>query len=156
MNKEALQRLKVVPDGQEAWLSYDNYLELKHLFEAAPLTRPEQPSNSSYRRLHRFLTTVAGLDLPLDEQAIHFNAFVLIRRGYQVETITPQEYDDLVRLLDGLAEPAGDDMDLYETGGHRALYEYLTRQMGLSVPAGRGPAWHRAQDLVKKYEAEPG
>jgi hypothetical protein len=72
-----------------------------------------------------------------------------------VETITPQEYDDLIRLLDGLLEPAGDDMDLYETGGHRALYEYLTRQMGLSVPAGRGPAWHRAQNLVKKHEAEP-
>ncbi|OQY27048.1 MAG: hypothetical protein B6243_13445 [Anaerolineaceae bacterium 4572_5.2] len=40
------------------------------------------------------------------------------------------------------------------TGGHRALYDYLSKGLGLSVREGRGPAWHRANDLVKHYESE--
>ena len=54
----------------------------------------------------------------------------------------------------GLEQPGIDDTDLYETGGHRDLYNYLTKGMGLSVQPGRGPAWHRAQALIKKYEDE--
>ncbi len=71
----------------------------------------------------------------------------------EVEEITPQEYADLVRLLDGLEQPAQTDMELYEFGGHRDLYNYLTRQMGLSVEAGRGPVWYRARALVENHLA---
>lgn len=155
MNKQKVLSLNVVPEGKEAWLSYDEYLELKRLFEATPIpAEADTTDNSPYFQLYRFLTTQAGLDLPFDETAIHSNAFTLIRRGYQVETITSREYKNLCQLLAGLEEPTPDDTDLYDTGGHRALYDYLTQQMGLSVQTGRGPAWHRARNLIKKYEAE--
>ena len=82
MNKADILQLIVIPDGQEAWLSYDHYLELKRLFEAAPLPSTEETiDNRLYIDLYRFLTEVAGLDLPFNEAAIHFNAFALIRRG---------------------------------------------------------------------------
>jgi len=155
MNKQTVLSLNVIPEGKEPWLNYDDHLTLRRLFEAAPLpAEAELADQRSYRQLHRFLTEVAGLDLPWDELAIHFNAFGLIRRGYRVETITPAEYEHLRQLLAGLEEPALDDMELYDTGGHRALYDYLTRRMGLSVEPGRGPVWRRARDLVAKYETE--
>jgi hypothetical protein len=153
MNKQELLQRNVVPDGQAAWLTYTQYLELKRLFEAAPL-----PSDKTtyleglYLELYRFLTEVAGLVLPPEESSIHFNAFALLRRGYQVESITQAEYDALRRLMADLEEPAVDDLELYEIGGHRALYNYLTRVMGLPVQKGRGPAWHRANILIKTHE----
>ena len=73
-----------------------------------------------------------------------------------VENITQAEYEHLLTLMDGLEKPSIDDMDLYDTGGHRDLYSYLTKGMGLSVQPGRGPAWHRAEALIKKYETESG
>jgi len=88
----------------------------------------------------------------LNESAIHFNAFVLIRRGYQIEEITVEEYNQLLRLRDGVAEAHIDDMALYEFGGHRDLYNYLTNRMGLSVQKGRGLVWHRAKALIDKHE----
>lgn len=155
MNKEELLQLNVLPEGKAAWLSYDQYLTLKRLFEAvAPPAEREMVTDQGYLELHRFLIQVAGLTLPLTEAAIHFNAFALIRRGYKVETITSEEYDHLCRLMSGLAEPSPDDMDLYEAGGHRALYDYLTKGVGLAVQPGRGPVWHRAKALIEQYEAE--
>lgn len=56
--------------------------------------------------------------------------------------------------MDGLEQPTIDDTDLYDVGGHRELYNYLTKGMGISVQKGRGPAWHRANDLIEKFEAE--
>ena len=155
MNKAELLQLNVIPDGKEAWLRHDDYLKLKRLFDGLPLpSTAETTASSQYVDLHRFLTEVAGLELPLNEAAIHFNAFALIRRGYQVEPITPQEYEHLLQLMDGLEQPDVDDNDLYDTGGHCELYDYLTRNMGLTVQAGRGPAWHRAAKLIEKYKAE--
>lgn len=155
MNKTELLQLNVIPEGKEAWLNYDHYLELKRLFEALPVpTTKETTTDLQYLNLHRFLTDVAGLKLPLNEAAIHFNAFALIRRGYRVETITTDEYQQLRRLMEGLEQPGLDDLDLYEVGGHRKLYTYLTRGMGLTAQQGRGPVWHRAKALIEKYEAE--
>jgi hypothetical protein len=71
--------------------------------------------------------------------------------GAKVEEITETEYLGLIRLMDGLEQPDRHDMDLYDTGGHRDLYNYLTRQMGLAVEAGRGPVWYRAQSLIESY-----
>ncbi|MCB0211613.1 MAG: hypothetical protein KDJ52_19910 [Anaerolineae bacterium] len=153
MNKAEILQLNVIPEGKAAWLSYEQYLELKRLFGAVPLPSAEETTdNFDYMALHRFLTEVAGLELALDEAAVHFNAFALIRRGYQVEAITLEEYEQLRRLTDGLEQPDSDDFDLYDTGGHRALYDYLTRRMGLPVQVGRGPAWYRAKALIDKYE----
>jgi hypothetical protein len=155
MNKADILQLNAIPDGQEAWLSYDHYLELKRLFEAVPLPSTGQTTaDRPYIDLHRFLTEVAGLKLPFNEAAIHFNAFALIRRGYRVETITAEEYKQLCRLMEALEQPSMDDLDLYDTGGHRELYNYLTKAMGLSVQRGRGPAWHRAKALMEKYETD--
>lgn len=155
MNKAEVLQLNVIPEGKEAWLSYDQYLELKRLFEAVPLPATEGTTdNLRYIDLYRFLTEIAGLELPCNEASIHFNAFALIRRGYQVETITTEEYQQLCQLMQGLEQPGIDDSDLYSTGGHRELYNYLTQEMGLAVQQGRGPAWHRAKALIEKYESK--
>lgn len=155
MNKDEVLQLNVLPDGKEPWLSYEDYLKLKQLFETIPPPSPTKNTDDSrYLCLYQFLTEVAGLELPASENAIHFNAFALIRRGYKVEMITQKEYQRLVQLMDGLERPSIDDMDLYDTGGHWELYLYLTKVMGLSVQKGRGPAWHRGNALIKKYEAE--
>lgn len=154
MNKHDVLKLNSVPEGKEPWLSYDDYHRLKRLFEAVPLSTGENDvTDDRYLALHHFLTQIAGLTLPLNEAAIHSNAFTLIRRGYKVEDIIPAEYARLRDLMDGLPEPDPDDEDLYETGGHRMLYDYLTQGMGLPVQRGRGPAWHRANALIKRYEA---
>jgi hypothetical protein len=71
--------------------------------------------------------------------------------GNNIELITDQEYQCLIELMTNLDQPAEDDEDLYETGRHRELYDYLTKTMGLSVQKGRGPAWYRAAALIKKY-----
>jgi hypothetical protein len=152
MNKQAILELNAVPEGKAAWLNYENYLQLEQLFEA--VEAPGQGSlDPKYAALYDFLVKVAGLTLrlPRSQAAIHFNAFTLLRRGYAVEEITETEYKDLVRLMSGLEQPVKTDMDLYDFGGHRDLYNYLTKQMGLFVPPGRGPAWYRAQALIEKY-----
>ena len=150
MNKQDFLKLNAVPEGKEAWLSYENYLELERLFEAVDL--PGQGDlDDNYAALYDFLVRVAGLELPRSQAAIHANAFTLLRRGYKVEEINKTEYQNLVRLLDGLEQPAKTDMELYDFGGHRDLYNYLTQQMGLFVPPGRGPVWYRATALIEKY-----
>lgn len=147
MNTDTLLQLNVVPEGKTAWLTFDQYQELKNLFEAVSPFSPE--IDTAAFRLHRFLTEVARLDVPVNVEAIHFNAFVLLRRGYKVEEITEKEHQDLLRLMDDLEQPDPDDMELHEVGGHRNLYNYLTIQMGISVPKGRGPVWFRAKRLVE-------
>ncbi|HEY84319.1 MAG TPA: hypothetical protein G4N96_04290 [Chloroflexi bacterium] len=155
MNKYVLKQLNVVPEGKEPWLSYNERSRLQHLFDAVPLSdEKKNVDNFAYLELYWFLTDIAGLNLPFDEATIHYNAFVLLRRGYKVESITDAEYAQLHRLMDGLETPDIDDAALYDTGGHRALYDYLSKGLGLSVREGRGPAWHRANDLVKHYESE--
>lgn len=53
--------------------------------------------------------------------------------------------------MDGLEQPHKTDWELYETGRHRDLNNYLTKTMGLPVQAGRGPVWYRAQALIEKF-----
>ena len=153
MNRETLHRLNVIPEGKAAWLNYEEYQTLKAIFEGISLpdndTRITDPT---YFQLYDFLTNVAKLPVPPTEIALHFNAFTLIRRGYNVEEITAAEYEHLSALLAEVAPAEIDDLELHEVGGHRALYHYLTRIMGLSVKPGRGPVWHRATDLVTHYE----
>ncbi len=153
MTKQELLQLNVVPEGKEAWLSYDQYMELKRLFDALPPPSLHSlNADAAYARLHHFLADVAQLQIPYDKTAIHFNAFVLIRRGYKVEQITKTEYESLQRLMDGIEQPDTNDMVLHEVGSHRAVYDYLRKGIGLSVQAGRGPVWHRAKRLVEVYE----
>lgn len=152
MNREEILKLNVIPDGKDAWLSYDRYQELKSLFEAVnPPASDKDIVDSQYTQLHHFLANIAKLHVPLNEFAIHFNAFALIRRGYQIEEITAEEYHQLLYLMDGLEQAHSYDMALYKFGGHRDLYDFLTKRMGLSVQKGRGPVWHRAKALIDKY-----
>lgn len=159
MNKEEILQLNVLPDGQEAWLSYDQYQDLKRIFERVELPSTDQAiMDRSYFPLYEFLTKTAKLPVPRNELAIHVNAFTLIRRGYNIEDITAEEYRQLLQLMAEVDPTDREDMELYEYGGHRNLYTYLTKQMGLSVEKGRGPVWHRAKALVDKYELthQPG
>lgn len=151
MNKQDVLKLNAVPDGKAPWLSYENYIKLGQLFDS--VNPPDQNvMDENYTALYNFLVTVAKLKLPMDTAYIHFNAFALLRRGYKVEDITEAESLALVRLMAGLEQPDKNDMDLYDTGGHRDLYNYLTQQMGLWVEAGRGPVWYRTQSLIEKHQ----
>ena len=153
MNKDTILHLNVLPEGKEAWLSYDQYQELKQVFEAVELPSDEGDIQSeAYLKLYDFLTNVAHLSVPMKEEAIHFNAFALIRRGYKIEEITDEEYEQLLELMATADQANIDDMSLYDFGRHRDLYNFLTHKMGLSVRAGRGPVWHRAKDLLNHYQ----
>lgn len=82
MKKQDFLKLNVVPEGKEAWLSYENYQELERLFEAVDVPGPGE-LDDSYLALYDFLVRTAGLTLPRDKASIHFNAFTLLRRGYK-------------------------------------------------------------------------
>ncbi|MEM7029765.1 MAG: hypothetical protein AAF629_09380 [Chloroflexota bacterium] len=153
MNKEEILQLNVIPDGQEAWLNYDQVEDLKEIFDQVEIPSGDTHQiNDGYLQLFDFLTNIADISVPLNEAAIHFNAFALIRRGYKVEDITSEEYQHLLRLMTDADQTHIDDMDLYVSGSHRDLYTYLTQNMGLPVKAGRGPVWHRTKALIEKYE----
>ena len=153
MNKETVLQLNVVPEGKEAWLSYDQYQELKAIFQDINLPSSQTTiDDKSYFKLYDFLTTIAQLPVQANEYALHFNAFALIRRGYKIEEITTREYEQLSALMMEVSQADIDDMELDDFGGHRALYRFLTNTIGLSVKQGRGPVWHRAKDLLDQYE----
>ena len=60
MNKKTLLQLNVIPEGKEAWLSYDQYQELKTIFEKIALPSDETSiQDQSYFKLYDFLTNVA-------------------------------------------------------------------------------------------------
>ncbi len=153
MNKKTILQLNVLPEGKEAWLSYDQYQELKRVFEAVGLPSNEiSIQDKAYFKLYNFLTDVAQLSVPMNEAALHFNAFALIRRGYEIEEIMPEDYEQLAKLTANTDPADIEDMVLHDFGGHRDLYNFLTSKMGLSVKPGRGPVWHRAKDLLNHYE----
>ncbi len=59
MNKEEVLQLNVIPDGKEPWLSYDNYLELKKIFESVNVPSSNKDIvDSEYVQLDRFLRRV--------------------------------------------------------------------------------------------------
>ena len=153
MDKEALLKLNRVPDGTPAWLDYKAFRRLQGLFEAlAPPEETDGLGDEDYFHMYVFLADVAGIEVPESQEAVHLNAFVLIRRGYKAEEITGPEYERLLELLDGTEEPDRDDMALHDFGDHRALYEYLSEGLGVYVEPGRGPVWCRARQLVEAYE----
>jgi len=155
MDKEALLKFNRVPDGKPPWLSYKAFRKLQRLFEKlAPPEESKALEEEDYIRLHDFLSEVAGIKLPESQEAVHMNAFVLIRRGYQVEEITETEYARLTQLLEGTEEVYPDDLELHDFGNHRALYTYLSEGLGVFVEPGRGPVWHRARQLIEHYEKE--
>ncbi len=100
MSKQTLMQLNVVPEGKLPWLDYGNYLRLQRLFDALPLPDEEAAENSFlYPELYWFLTDIAGLTLPFDEATIHYNAFVLLRRGYKPErSITAMDTQKAKRI----------------------------------------------------------
>ncbi|NJM52667.1 MAG: hypothetical protein HC846_04270 [Blastocatellia bacterium] len=151
--QKVVSTLNCVPQGMAAWLTYDQYQDLRSLYAALenPLTEIG-PLSANYVAMHDFLLRVAKLVVPETAAAIHFNAFALLRRGYVQEELTEAEYTRLRQLLDGAEQPDIDDMTLHDEGTHRAIYNYLTRGFALSVAKGRGPAWHRATKLVNAYE----
>lgn len=86
MNKRDLLRLNTVPEGKAAWLSREQHDELRRLFDALPLPETQTAEAAmAYARMHSFLNHIAQVSVLDDQAAIHFNAFVLIRRGFKVE-----------------------------------------------------------------------
>jgi hypothetical protein len=154
LTKEEILKLNRVPEGRPAWLSYADYRRLQQLLESL---KPPSPGHAlhhpDYVRLYDFLNADAGLDLPETEDAVHLNAFLLLRRGYHVESIMTSEYQQLVGLLEYAAPADLDDMTLHDFGSHRDLFTYLRTNLGLFVEVGRGPVWHRARKLCDAYEA---
>jgi hypothetical protein len=151
-SKDALQKLNCIPEGKPAWLDYKAYRRLKALFETLePPTDSAGLNTEAYLRLHDFLLDAAGIEVPSAQDAVHYNAFVLLRRGYRTEEITENEYRQLSHLMKGTEPADPDDMDLHDFGNHRQLYDYLTEGLGVFVEAGRGPVWHRSQKLLEHH-----
>ncbi len=139
-----------VPEGRHAWLSYTDYRKLRTLADAAV-----GGDDAALAPLQAFLERTAGLSLPsdIDGEALRRAAFTLVRRGYRVESIDPGEYGWLLVLFEVAQRADSDDMELAETGAHRAIYTFLMQRLGLDVEAGRGPVWHRAAKLLEVYRA---
>ena len=79
-------------------MSYSDYLELDALFQAVGMPLSDDESiRPVFANLHDFLAHTAKLAVPKSEAAIHFNAFVLLRRGYKVEELTGAEHQKLSR-----------------------------------------------------------
>lgn len=150
MGQVTIRALNKVPEGKTAWLPYIRYQELRRLFNDVDL--PEFAAlDEKYFRLHRFLCEVLGDDLPETKESIHQNAWTLLRRGYEIETITEDEYLRLKALFNACNETDNDDMELHPEGSHRALYNYLNHGLGLFIEAGRGPVWYRAKALLNHH-----
>jgi len=66
--------------------------------------------------------------------------------------ITPGERQRLGELLAAADYAHPDDPELFETGPHRALFNYLHQQMGIDVVAGRGPVYAKARELVGHFD----
>ena len=140
--------MNVVPDGVEAWLSYSEYRQLQKRLGAISGDDP-----GAYAALAHFLieTGKLPLDMAASDEMIRINAYTLLKRGYKIEPLGRADYATLKELF-LKAEPADvQDMDLHETGSHRALFEMLTRKLGLDVEAGRGPVWHRSKRLLNHH-----
>jgi hypothetical protein len=139
-----------VPEGRPAWLSYTDYRKLRALADAAV-----GGDDAALAPLQAYLEHTVGLSLPpdLDGDALHRAAFTLVRRGYVIESIDAGEYGWLLVLFQVAQKADSDDMELAETGAHRALHSYLTKRLSLEVEAGRGPVWHRAAKLLEAYRA---
>jgi len=126
-------------------LSFEAYRRLSDLIGFLSNENP-----FTFGRLFEFITGAGGraLDDNVDNDTIRVAAYDLMARGYQVETLMRDEYEGL-RDLYLVAEPASaDDMELHDEGTHRAMYNFITRTLGLSVPAGRGPVYRRANKLL--------
>ena len=150
-----LKTLNYVPEGRAAWLNYAQHQKLRKLFETVPLPQPADHLRMEYETLYTFLLEEAGLSqLPQHEPAVHYSAFVLMRRGYQAEEITDAEFHSLKELVAAAEQPDPDDMELHPVGHHRTLYTYLTKEMGLTVTPGRGPVWSRAKTLLDQHAAK--
>ena len=65
MNADTLLQLNVVPEGEEARLTYDQYQELKRLFEAvSPLSMEmDLHEMGGHRGLYNYLTTRLGISV---------------------------------------------------------------------------------------------
>jgi len=73
---------------------------------------------------------------------------------FRITDITDRQAAELLTLMVDMEEPAPGDDHLYPTGAHRDLYNYLTRQMGLSVSAGRRTVWEAGTNLLLDYTAQ--
>jgi hypothetical protein len=74
----------------------------------------------------------------------------LTKREYNMDTsrlLTAQEYKDIDTLFAYCNYAEIEDMALYPTGSHRALYARLTH-LGFTPPPGRGPVYHFADGLL--------
>jgi hypothetical protein len=148
---ELIKKLNVVPEGKPPWLSYSKYREFRKLFSAVDPPTKGETVRPGYANLHDFLVRVAKLNVPLNEQSIHVNAWVLSSRGYKIEELTEAEYHNLTELMEGTAEADMDDLILHEFGNHRNLYNYLVKELGIEVEAGRGPVFQRARLLLENH-----
>jgi len=73
---------------------------------------------------------------------------------FRITDITDRQAAELLALMVDMEEPAPGNDHLYSTGPHRDLYNYLSRQMGLSVSVGRRAVWETGATLLLDYTAQ--
>ena len=69
------------------------------------------------------------------------------------ELLTPTEYKRLEALFDDCDPAHPDDTEFFEYGNHRNLYNYITGQLRMDCPSGRGPVYHYAAKILRNNRA---
>lgn len=140
-----LKERNLIPEGKAAWIPYQRHVELSILFE----NNIEYESVITTARIQEIIAVSVGINTTgLSIAETMQNAWTLIRRGYLPENLSLNELDGLAQIFAEAEEADIEDMELHEEGSHRALYNYITKTLGLYVEAGRGPVWHRAKRLI--------
>lgn len=135
-----------VPDGRPAWVHYLDYQAIGQAFDdLTPDTVPDAVA---------LVRRAAGIELPHDFDAVHFNLWALLRRGYWTPELTNAQQETLARLF-ALTNPTDEDDDtpLAPEGSHRALHTFLTRELGERIPQTRGATYAVASAYLRKTPA---
>jgi len=134
-----------VPDGRPAWVHYLDYCELRRTFDSLA---PDNVGDAV-----ELVSLRAGVKLPNDFDTVQFNLWVLIRRGYCVPKLAPTQLASLTRIM-SLTAPTDEDDDtlIAAEGSHRALYTFLTRELGERIPETRGAAYAVASAYLRKLQ----
>jgi len=149
MKGQAARPALYVPDGRPAWVHYLDYRALQRAFES--LT----PQNTG--EAIALVRKCAGIDLPNDLGVVQFNLWTLLRRGYYVPSLTSAQLSTLTRILSLTVETdEGDDLAIGPAGSHRALYTFLTRELGEHIPETRGAVYAVASAYLRKPQRQSG
>jgi hypothetical protein len=96
-----------------------------------------------------FIAQKANIDLPSDLETVRFSVWVLIRRGFVIPQISASQlYSLQTKFALTNYTDKHDDTPITSEGSHRALNNFLSRELGESVPETRRAVYSLAKAIV--------